>query len=200
MAVNFSTVQTDLTGNLEIIGGNFVEPTRDGIAECVGAIAALGGVSKGQRAKGDTPAIPSTRVVLKTALLDSGFCGSDASASNYADIALLIFAGGVPGIDVKGKAPSEAVELVGSKLLPEATRAGEFVALVRGDNAKAKETPKSDPDRVASMLSILNGCDTKPEALALFLVKLPEGMLTAAMGIIGEPKSAKSAKKSAKKA
>jgi hypothetical protein len=142
MAIDFASASARLESKLDRSASKLVGPTRDGIGACVRFILETGGIQGGRRKKGEEPAIPSTRQLLVNALLDSEFCSSQSSACNFADIALAIVRGDIAGIDVAEAGPVLAERTVRAELLPDATRAGEFVALVRGADVKPKNAKK----------------------------------------------------------
>jgi hypothetical protein len=143
--IDFASASASLVSRLDRSASKFVKPTRDGIGACVRFILETGGIQDGRRKKGNEPAIPSTRQMLVNALNESGFCPaskSNSTAKNFADIALAIVRGDIAGIDIAGAGPVLAERTVRAELLPDATRAGEFVALVRGDDVKPKNAKK----------------------------------------------------------
>lgn len=142
MAIDFASASASLVSKLDRSASKFVKPTRDGIGACVRFVLETGGIQGGRRKKGEEPAIPSTRQLLMDALTESGFCSSKSSAANFADVALAIVKGDVDGIDIADAGPVLAERTVRAELLPDATRAGEFVALVRGADVKPKNAKK----------------------------------------------------------
>ena len=148
--------------SLSICGVNKTKATREAISHGVRFIAETGGAHKGRKAnksKG-TPKILSTREALVAAYLESGFAASDSAAKNYADIALLVYAGGVKGLNVAELSPHAAQQLVKNTLLPDAIKVGEFIALVRSEpkakgkgKSKAKADPKTDAEYLADILA-----------------------------------------------
>ncbi len=140
--IGFASASASLVSKLDRSASKLVGPTRDGIGACVRFILETGGIQGGRRKKGNEPAIPSTRQLLVNALLESGFCSSQSSACNFADMALAIVKGDVAGISLGDASPAAAERVVRADLLPDATRAGEFVALVRGADVKPKNAKK----------------------------------------------------------
>ena len=130
--------------SLSVCGVKKTTATREAISHLVRFIAETGGPINGLKASKakKTPKILSTRERLVAACLKSGFANSESAAKNYADIALLVFSGGVKGVDVSGLTPYAAQQLVKNTLLPDAIKVGEFIALVRSE-PKAKATPEA---------------------------------------------------------
>tara|TARA_R110002126_G_scaffold203864_2_gene351388 strand:+ start:688 stop:1290 length:603 start_codon:yes stop_codon:yes gene_type:complete len=137
---------------------------REAIAEGVGFIQNFGGALKGRKASKGKAKILSTREALIAAYIGSGFATSDSAAKNYADIALLVFSGGVDGVDVSGLTPHASKKVVRDSLLPDAIKVGQFIALVRSepkakakakatDKPKATTTPKTDAEHFADILA-----------------------------------------------
>ena len=150
--IDFASASDRLTRELAKGSAKAVKLTRDGIGACVRFILETGGIQNGRRAKGDEPAIPSTRQMIVSALIESGFCEeskSNSTAKNYADIALAIVRGDIAGIELGEATPAAAERMVRAELLPDATRAGEFVALVRGADVKPKNAKKGKKGKKA---------------------------------------------------
>jgi hypothetical protein len=169
--IDFASASASLVSKLDRSASKLVGPTRDGIGACVRFILETGGIQDGQRKKGNEPAIPSTRQMIVNALNESGFCPaskSNSTAKNFADIALAIVRGDVAGIALGDATPAAAERLVKAELLPDATRAGEFVALVRGADAKPKNAKKGKKGKKAER----SKSDTEYEADALAAIDL----------------------------
>lgn len=183
--IDFASASASLVSKLDRSASKLVKPTRDGIGACVRFILETGGIQGGRRKKGDEPAIPSTRQLLVNALTESGFCSSQSSACNFADIALAIVRGDIEGIDIADAGPVLAERTVRAELLPDATRAGEFVALVRGADVKPKnakkgkktakkaDRSKSDAEYEADALAAI---DLMSEVSEEFAAKLAEAV------------------------
>jgi hypothetical protein len=169
--IDFASASVRLTRELSKGSAKAVKLTRDGIGACVRFTLETGGIQNGRRAKGDEPAIPSTRQMIIGALIESGFCEeskSNSTAKNFADIALAIVRGDIAGIELGEASPAAAERMVRADLLPDATRAGEFVALVRGADVKPKnakkgkktakraERSKSDTEYLADVLASID--------------------------------------------
>jgi len=79
--IDFASASASLVSRLDRSASKLVKPTRDGIAACVRFILETGGIQDGRRKKGNEPAIPSTRQLLVSALIESEFCYSPISRS-----------------------------------------------------------------------------------------------------------------------
>ena len=167
--IDFASASASLVSRLDRSASKLVKPTRDGIAACVRFILETGGIQDGRRKKGNEPAIPSTRQLLVSALIESEFCYSQSAACNFADIALAIVRGDIAGINIAGAGPVLAERTVRAELLPDATRAGEFVALVRGADVKPKNAKKG---KKAAKKADRSKSDAEYEADALAAIDL----------------------------